>query len=157
MRMHSSSPSRAPFTAVRVSKISTAIPMVVNIPIDRLLKVVTSLESMHLQSNSSRRLHKMVKKEVLRVRHGWMERLADSADLQGEAFPGQSVVELFGERRLLVEHHGGVTEYGREKIILRMKFGYLCVCGGCLELAKMNAEQLVITGRIDSISLVRRR
>lgn len=87
----------------------------------------------------------------------WIERLADSADLQGEAFPGQSVVELFGDRRLLVEHHGGVTEYGREKIILRMKFGYLCVCGGCLELARMTAEQLVITGRIDSVSLIRRR
>lgn len=87
----------------------------------------------------------------------WIERLADSADLQGEAFPGQSVVELLGDRRLLVEHHGGVTEYSREKIILRMKFGYLCVCGGCLELARMTAEQLVITGRIDSVSLTRRR
>ncbi len=90
-------------------------------------------------------------------RRGWIERLADSTDLQGEAFPGQPLVELYGDRRVLIEHHGGVTEYGREKIQVKVRYGYLCVCGGCLELACMTAEQLVITGRIDSVSIIRRR
>ena len=85
-------------------------------------------------------------------RRGWIERLADSTDLQGEAFPGQPLVELYGDRRVLIEHHGGVTEYGREKIQVKVRYGYLCVCGGCL-----TAEQLVITGRIDSVSIIRRR
>lgn len=89
-------------------------------------------------------------------RRGWIERLAESADLQGEAFPGQTLVELYGDRRVLIEHHGGVTEYGREKIQVKVRYGYICVCGGCLELARMTAEQLVITGRIDSVSLCRR-
>lgn len=93
----------------------------------------------------------------MKQRRGWIERLADTADLQGEAFPGQPLVELYGDRRVLIEHHGGVTEYGREKIQIKMKYGYLCVCGGCLELARMTAEQLVITGRIDSVALIRRR
>ena len=74
----------------------------------------------------------------MKQRRGWMERLADSTDLQGEA-------------------HGGVTEYGREKIQVKVRYGYVCICGGCLELARMTAEQLVITGRIDSVSLIRRR
>jgi sporulation protein YqfC len=86
-----------------------------------------------------------------------MERLADSTDLQGEALPGQPLVELFSDRRVLIEHHGGVTEYGREKIQVKVRYGYVCICGGCLELARMTAEQLVITGRIDSVSLIRRR
>lgn len=90
-------------------------------------------------------------------RRGWIERLADSTDLQGEAFPGQPLVELYGDRRVLIEHHGGVTEYGREKIQVKVRYGYLCVCGGGLELACMTAEQLVITGRIDSVSIIRRR
>lgn len=90
-------------------------------------------------------------------RRGWIERLADTADLQGEAFPGQSLVELFGDRRVLVEHHNGVTEYGHEKIQVKMRYGYLCVCGRCLELARMTSEQLVITGQIDSVSIIRRR
>lgn len=89
-------------------------------------------------------------------RRGWIERLAESADLQGEAFPGQTLVELYGDRRVLIEHHGGVTEYGREKIQVKVRYGYICVCGGCLELARMTAEQLVITGRIDSVCLCRR-
>ena len=43
----------------------------------------------------------------------WMERMVERADLPGEALPGQPLVELLGERRVLIEHHGGVTEYGR--------------------------------------------
>lgn len=87
----------------------------------------------------------------------WMERLADRADLQGESLPGQPLVEIFGERRVLIEHHGGVTEYGREKIQVKMRYGCLCVCGGGLELARMNSDQLIISGRIDSVSIIRRR
>lgn len=93
----------------------------------------------------------------MKQRRGWMERLADSTDLQGEALPGQPLVELFSDRRVLIEHHGGVTEYGREKIQVKVRYGYVCICGGCLELARMTAEQLVITGRIDSVSLIHRR
>ncbi len=88
-------------------------------------------------------------------RRGWIERLAEQADLQGEAIPGQPLLELYGDRRVLIEHHKGVTEYGRERILIRVKFGSLCVCGQCLELASMTAEQLVITGTIDSVSLIR--
>lgn len=87
----------------------------------------------------------------------WMERIADTTDLQGEAFPGQPLVEIFGEHRVLIEHHGGVTEYGREKIQVKMRYGCLCISGGGLELARMSAEQLIISGRIDSVSIIRRR
>ena len=87
----------------------------------------------------------------------WMERLADRADLQGEALPGQPLVEILGEQRVLIEHHAGVTEYGREKIQVRMSYGGLCICGYGLELARMNVDQLIISGRIDSVSIIRRR
>lgn len=87
----------------------------------------------------------------------WMERLAERTDLQGEPLPGQPLVELLGERRVLIEHHGGVTEYGGEKIQIKMRYGCLCICGDRLELARMNAEQLIISGRIDSINIIRRR
>ena len=93
----------------------------------------------------------------MKQRRGLMERFADTADLQCEALPGQPVVEVYGDRRVLIEHHGGVTEYGREKIQVKVRYGQLCICGGCLELARMTSEQLVITGRIDSVNLIRRR
>lgn len=93
----------------------------------------------------------------MKQRRAWMERLADRTDLPGEAFPGQPLVELYGDRRVLIEHHCGVTEYGRERIQIRMKYGSLCVCGSCLELARMTSELLVITGKIDAVNLVRRQ
>lgn len=87
---------------------------------------------------------------------GWMERIAETADLQGEIIPGQPLVEIFGERRVLIEHHGGVTQYSREQIRIKMSYGHLCVSGSCLELARMCADQLIITGHIDSVSMIRR-
>lgn len=89
--------------------------------------------------------------------HGWIERIAGAVDLQDEAMPGQPIVELFGDGRLLIEHHRGVTEYGRERICVRVGYGHLCICGCKMELARMTEAQLVITGRIDSVTLDRRR
>ena len=87
---------------------------------------------------------------------GFWERIAEHADLPGEPFPGESVVELVGERRILVENHRGVTEYGHERICIRLRCGILTVCGKNLELARMTKELLVITGTVDSVALQRR-
>ena len=89
-------------------------------------------------------------------RRGFLERLAEGADLPGEAMPGQPLVELAGDRRVLIENHNGVTEYGRERISVRVRYGQLVVCGCGLELARMTKEQLVIIGRFDGVTLHRR-
>lgn len=86
----------------------------------------------------------------------WLQRLAERADLPSEPLPGMSVAELAEDRRLLIENHRGVTEYSRERISVKVKFGQIRVCGVGLELARMTKEQLVICGRIDTISLIRR-
>ena len=89
----------------------------------------------------------------MKQRRGIWDRIADKTDLQEEPFPGQPVVELYGQRRVLIEHHHGVTEYGKERICVRMCYGQLQICGYCLEVAKMTAEHLVIVGKIESLSL----
>ena len=88
-------------------------------------------------------------------RKGIMDRLIEEADLPGELLPGQSVVELAGDRRVLIENHRGVTEYGQGKISVRVRCGLVVVCGCGLELSRMTREQLVITGRVDGITLHR--
>ena len=88
-------------------------------------------------------------------RKGMWEKLFESADLPGEPLPGQSVVELAGDRRVLIENHRGVTEYGQGKISVRVRYGIVVVCGCGLELSRMTREQLVITGRIDGVTLHR--
>ncbi len=86
-----------------------------------------------------------------------MERLAMAADLTDEPIPGQPLVELAGNCRVLIEHHRGVTEYGRNQISIRVKYGCVTVLGQNLELTKMTKEQLVITGCIECVRLERRR
>lgn len=87
---------------------------------------------------------------------GWMQRLAEGMELPGEAAPGLPLVEICGQRRVLIENHRGVLSYGRELIRVCVSYGAVEVRGCGLELARMTREQLVICGRIDSVSLVRR-
>lgn len=86
----------------------------------------------------------------------WLDRLTEAADLPGENPPGQPIIELAGDKRVLIEHHKGVIQYGCEKICVKVKFGTVRICGYGLELAQMTKEQLVICGRIDSVTLCRR-
>ena len=88
--------------------------------------------------------------------HRLLERLAEELDLEEESIPGQSILELLGDGRILIEHHLGVTQYSCEKICVKVKFGYIAICGCRLELARMTRQQLVITGRIDAVTVHRR-
>lgn len=86
-----------------------------------------------------------------------LERVVLGADLPGEALPGMPLVEIVGEERVLIENHRGVVAYGCKEICVKVRYGHLCVCGMGLELARMTKHQLVITGRVDSVSLCRGR
>ena len=67
-----------------------------------------------------------------------------------------SIVEIAGDRRVLIEKHFGVRAYTQETILVNVDFGCVCVCGCDLVITRMSKEQLVIQGRIDGISLRRR-
>lgn len=92
----------------------------------------------------------------MKKRRSVLECISDEISLPGETIPGQSIVEILGDGRVLIENHFGVTEYNREKIGVKVRFGQIMVCGCGLELRHMSHEQLVISGRIDSVCLIRR-
>lgn len=85
----------------------------------------------------------------------FLELLADRAELEAEPMPAQPIIEVAGDSRVLVENHGGVRAYNSQKILINVRFGMVCVCGCGLELIRMTKDQLVIRGRIDSVSLQR--
>lgn len=89
-------------------------------------------------------------------RKNWLEKLADSAGLDEEPLPAQPLVELAGDRRVLVEHHSGVIQYSREKICVKVRYGVVAITGCGLELNRMTRGQLIVAGRIDGITLLRR-
>ncbi len=86
----------------------------------------------------------------------WLQHLADRTELESEALPGIPILEIAGDRRVLIERHEGVLEYGPERILVRVAYGTVCVTGCGLELVRMTHQQLVIAGRVDSVSLQRR-
>lgn len=92
----------------------------------------------------------------MRQGRSFLERLVEESELAAEPLPGQSIIEIAGDRRVLIENHLGVKAYSREKIVVKVKFGCICVCGCSLELLRMSKEQLIIRGRIDSVTLQRR-
>ena len=77
-------------------------------------------------------------------------------ELPGEGLPGETLVEIMGDGRVLIEHHRGVREYSRQKISVNVAFGTVSVCGHGLNLRCMTKDQLVITGKIQGITLLRR-
>ena len=89
-------------------------------------------------------------------RNFW-EHMMEQAALEPESVPGQPFIEIAGDRRVLIENHSGVAAYGRERILVNVKYGLVSICGCNLEMLHMTKEQLVIAGRIDSVGLQRRR
>ena len=85
----------------------------------------------------------------------FLQRLMDTVDLPEESLPRQTVVELLGDGRVLIEQHKWVVEYSPERIGVRVGFGVVSVTGEKLRLGLMTCEKLVILGKISSIELTR--
>ena len=83
--------------------------------------------------------------------------MMEQTALGSESVPGRSIIEIAGERRVLIENHQGVAAYGRERILVNVRFGSVCISGCNLEMVHMTKDQLIIYGRIDSVGLQRRR
>jgi len=86
----------------------------------------------------------------------WVQRIADESGLYGENLPGVPIVEIAGDRRVLIERHYGVVEYGTQRIRVRTIYGSICISGCNLQLKQMTKQQLIISGQIDSVQIQRR-
>lgn len=75
------------------------------------------------------------------------------AEMPGEPVPGQSIAEIFGDGRVLIEKHKGIISYGSDNIAVRVSYGVFSVFGSCLTVALMSSQQLVITGKITGVTL----
>ena len=82
-------------------------------------------------------------------------RLTSVSDLQDEPLPRFPLVEIVGDCRVLIERHMGITEYGKERILVKVRMGQICVCGAEMELIRMTKSQLVIKGTIFSVSIIK--
>ncbi|MDR0446151.1 MAG: YabP/YqfC family sporulation protein [Oscillospiraceae bacterium] len=77
------------------------------------------------------------------------ERVAERFDIP--AFPGAPRLTLLGSRRLHIERHRGILEYGTDFISVNCGRSVLGIFGASLELRSMSAEELLITGDISRL------
>ena len=78
-----------------------------------------------------------------------------SDELIGENLPKRPIIELCSDHRLYVERHLGVYEYSDVEIHIGVNFGRIIIRGGCLKLACMSKDILVVTGQIQNLELLR--
>lgn len=85
----------------------------------------------------------------------FIQKITANRDVIAESLQQIPVVEIAGDKRVLIENHDGVVEYGNERIGVKTAYGQLFICGSCLQLVQITKEQLVIMGRVDQINLHR--
>lgn len=88
-------------------------------------------------------------------RRPMLELMVEAADLPAEMMPGMPLVELCGDRKVLVENHRGVREYSPERISVRLTKGSLIIRGRKLNLEKMQAQTLIVTGTVEGLDFER--
>lgn len=86
---------------------------------------------------------------------GFSERLVFDSDLPSETLPGNSIVEVFGDKRVLIENHYGVSAYSRCEVCVKIPLGTVRISGSALELMCMTKHQLVVCGRIEAVTFFR--
>lgn len=82
-----------------------------------------------------------------------IDRILLELDLPSEVPPGWPLVELFGNRRVLIENQNGVCCYDQRKITVKVRQGLIVISGEELELREVTKNQLVVTGIIFGVSL----
>ena len=78
-------------------------------------------------------------------------------ELPSETLPGTPILELIGTDRLLIEGHQGITQYACDCLQVKVNYGFICVRGQGMKISVMTKNYLVISGRIDAITVERRR
>lgn len=87
-------------------------------------------------------------------RESILSRTADFFDLPAEAMAGDFKITLTGNRRLIVENHRGLMEYGENAIDINCGKMILKIKGEELEIRAMNSDELLITGAFFEIEFV---
>ena len=81
------------------------------------------------------------------------DQIPEFMNLPDQSLPGVPIVELYGDRRVLIEGHCGISHYGSETVRVKTPCSTLCICGRGLQMSVLSKDQLIITGTVQSISV----
>lgn len=86
-----------------------------------------------------------------------MKRTARAFKTPDDLLPGVPLLELYGNCRVLIENHHGVTGYSCCEISVCTDLGTYFINGNQLEIASMTKHRLVVRGAVESVILRCRR
>ena len=84
---------------------------------------------------------------------GLLEKLSERLDLPAEALAGAPRVTLTGSDRVLVENHRGLLNYTETELEIACGHGRVRVRGADLLLRAMDAQMLLVTGRVTGVDV----
>lgn len=93
----------------------------------------------------------------MKRRNEIVRRTTEALDVPGDLFPGMPLIELYGNRRVLIENHRGVAGYTCCAISICTDLGIYLICGKHLEIVNMTKHRLVVAGTIESVTIDCRR
>ena len=77
--------------------------------------------------------------------------LCDRLELPGELLPGAGSVTVSGGRRALIEGHRGILAFSEDLVAVSFGRQKLTLAGSGLRLEAMNASELLVVGRIQTL------
>ena len=83
----------------------------------------------------------------------WLERTAERLDFPAEVVAGATRVTLTGADRVLVENHKGLLCCTETEVEVSCGHGMVRISGNNLLLRAMDAEMLLVTGRITGVAV----
>ena len=78
-------------------------------------------------------------------------KFAERFDIPADALPGTPLITMTSHRRLHIDRHRGILEYGREFISVNCGTKIVGIYGNALELASMSSSELLITGDVQRV------
>ena len=82
-------------------------------------------------------------------------RFPEALHIPDQTLPGVPIIELYADRRVLIESRCAIIHYEATSIKLKSCSYRICVCGTDLSIAELSGDQLIITGVVDSVSVRR--
>ena len=76
--------------------------------------------------------------------------------LYSNPISGAPIIEIVDNKRVLIEHHQGITSYDHEKIEIKVSAGAIEISGEKLEILSMSKERIAVCGRICVVNLRRK-
>lgn len=82
-------------------------------------------------------------------------KLPELLEIPDQTMPGEPIIEVYGDNRVLIEGRCAVTRYDSAQIQLRNACGTVCIYGCNLCMAELSCSRMIIKGNICNITISR--